>query len=288
MRVSLGLAAGRHRLTKGEDGAWIGTSRRPAGRGVPLLPPQHRRRHVQRPRHANFYGSSRWGSGIEIPAQDADFYALKNVPHGQLQQILFSSQEHRHAVAAPSSTRRPDYDKDTSKRYPVLYLQHGWGEDETGWGSQGRADLIMDNLIAEGRQAVHHRDDLRHDQRHPQIGGLGSFDFGPFETVLIDELIPYIDANFRTLADQPNRAMAGLSMGGMRDQADHAGATSTSSRTSACSAAAASRSTDVEGMPGLQAEGRSWCSSATAARSSKPAHRPAGRAAGDPRATPRR
>jgi hypothetical protein len=97
----------------------------------------------------------------------------------------------------------------------VLYLQHGWGEDETGWGSQGHANLIMDNLLAEGRTKpflIVMTYGMTNDTR---IGGLASFNIGPFQTVLVDELIPYIDANFRTLADQPHRAMAGLSMGGM-------------------------------------------------------------------------
>ena len=97
-----------------------------------------------------FYGASRWGSGIEIPAKDQDFYALKNVPHGQLREVLYfskTSNSTRHCfVYTP-----PDYDKDPNKRFPVLYLQHGMGEDETGWGNQGHANLIMDNLIADGK-----------------------------------------------------------------------------------------------------------------------------------------
>jgi enterochelin esterase-like enzyme len=109
----------------------------------------------------------------------------------------------------------PDYDKDQTRRYPVLYLQHGWGEDETAWSNQGHANLIMDNLIAEGKikpflivMTYGMTNDVR-------IGGMANFRIEPFQTVLVDELIPYIDANFRTLSDQPHRAMAGLSMGGM-------------------------------------------------------------------------
>ena len=98
----------------------------------------------------NFYGSTRWESGIEIPAHDQDFYALKDVPHGNVQQILFPSKstntQRRAFVYTP-----PGYEKDKSKKYPVLYLQHGWGEDETAWSNQGHANLIMDNLIAEGK-----------------------------------------------------------------------------------------------------------------------------------------
>ena len=98
----------------------------------------------------------------------------------------------------------------------MLYLQHGWGEDETAWSNQGHANLIMDNLIAEGKikpfiivMTYGMTNDVK-------MGGMKNFKIEPFQTVLIDELIPYIDANFRTLADQPHRAMAGLSMGGWK------------------------------------------------------------------------
>ena len=96
-----------------------------------------------------FYGSSRWGSGVEVPAHDEDFYALKNVPHGQLREVHFFSKIANATLHCFVYTP-PDYEKD-SKRYPVLYLQHGAGEDEHGWGGQGYAGLIMDNLIAEGK-----------------------------------------------------------------------------------------------------------------------------------------
>ena len=97
-----------------------------------------------------FYGASRWGSGVEVPAQDQDFYAVKDVPHGQLRQTLYYSKSANASLRCFVYTP-PDYEKDQSKRYPVLYLQHGGGEDETGWGSQGHAGLIMDNLIAAGK-----------------------------------------------------------------------------------------------------------------------------------------
>jgi enterochelin esterase-like enzyme len=162
----------------------------------------------------NFYGSVRWESGIEIPAHDQDFYALKAVPHGNVQQILFPSKSTNTSRRAFVYTP-PDYDKDRSTRYPVLYLQHGWGEDETAWTNQGRANLIMDNMIADGSikpfiivMTYGMTNDIK-------FGGLRNFDVTPFQTVLVDELIPYVDTNFRTIADQPHRAMAGLSMGGM-------------------------------------------------------------------------
>jgi enterochelin esterase-like enzyme len=162
----------------------------------------------------NFYGSTRWESGIEIPAHDQDFYALKDVPHGRVQQILFPSKSTNTSCRAFVYTP-PDYDKDLTKRYPVLYLQHGWGEDETAWSNQGHANLIIDNLIAEGKAKPFLIVMTYGMTNEIRFGGLRNFDISPFQTVLVDELIPYIDANFRTLSDQSNRAMAGLSMGGM-------------------------------------------------------------------------
>jgi enterochelin esterase-like enzyme len=100
------------------------------------------------------------------------------------------------------------------KTYPVLYLQHGWGENEYGWGVR-LCPLIMDNLIAEGKTKPFIIVMTYGMTNDTQPGGIRNFDIKPFETVLVDELIPYTDSNFRTLSDQPNRAMAGLSMGGM-------------------------------------------------------------------------
>ena len=88
-------------------------------------------------------------SGFEIPAPDQGFYALKDVPHGKVEQILFPSKS-TNTIRRAFVYTPPEYDKDQATRYPVLYLQHGWGEDETAWSNQGRANLIMDNLIAEG------------------------------------------------------------------------------------------------------------------------------------------
>lgn len=169
---------------------------------------------VNDPGANNYYGSTRWESGIEIPAHDRDFYAAKNVPHGNVQQVLFNSPstglQKRAFVYTPA-----EYNKNTKKKYPVLYLQHGWGEDETAWSNQGHANLIMDNLIAEGKCEpfiIVMTYGMTNEARH---GTIGSFNPKNFETVLVDELIPYIDSNFRTIPNKKNRAMAGLSMGGM-------------------------------------------------------------------------
>jgi len=210
---SVSVNIGRTQLTKDEEGYWVGTSQ-PLDEGFHYYHLTIDGGTFNDPGTLNFYGSIRWESGIEIPAHDQDFYALKNVPHGKVQQILFPSKSTNTSRRAFVYTP-PGYDKDQTKRYPVLYLQHGWGEDETAWSNQGHANLIMDNLIAEGKIKpflIVMTYGMTNDTR---IGGLRNFDIGPFQTVLVDELIPYIDANFRTLSDQPNRAMAGLSMGGM-------------------------------------------------------------------------
>ncbi len=217
--VSLGLGgqSGGTVLSKDAEGVWMGTTAGPMDEGFHYYHVTIDGGVFNDPGTLNYYGSTRWESGIEIPAADQDFYALKNVPHGNVVQILFPSPStgtpRRAFVYTP-----PGYDADQSKRYPVLYLQHGWGEDETAWSNQGHANLIMDNMIAEGKIApfmIVMTYGMTNDIRPGGGGGMRSFQIDPFETVLLKELIPYVDANFRTLADINHRAMAGLSMGGM-------------------------------------------------------------------------
>ena len=214
VKVSLGLGGrGGTVLSKAADGSWTGTTAGPLDEGFHYYHLTIDGGIFNDPGTLNFYGSTRWESGIEIPAHDADFYALKDVPHGRVEQILFPSPstnaQRRAFVYTP-----PGYDRNPRARYPVLYLQHGWGEDETAWSNQGHANLIMDNLIAAGKARpfiIVMTYGMTNDVRP---GGLANFDIKPFQTVLLKELIPYIDGNFRTLADQRHRAMAGLSMGG--------------------------------------------------------------------------
>ncbi|NLT76257.1 MAG: esterase, partial [Planctomycetes bacterium] len=147
--VLLDIGGVRYPMTKGDDGAWVGDSA-PQDEGFHYYQLNIDGAQVPDPGSLFFYGAGRWGSGVECPAKDQDFYALKNVPHGQIRENLYYSKVN-------NSLRRcfvytpPDYDKDTTARYPVLYLQHGGGEDETGWPNQGKTNLIMDNLIAEGK-----------------------------------------------------------------------------------------------------------------------------------------
>ncbi|MEN6307870.1 MAG: alpha/beta hydrolase-fold protein [Anaerohalosphaeraceae bacterium] len=213
--VSLGLGGrGGTTLAKADDGVWMGTTAGPLDEGFHYYHLTVDGGTFNDPGALNFYGSTRWESGIEIPAHDQDFYALKDVPHGRVQHILFPSKSTNTSRRAFVYTP-PDYEKDLNHRYPVLYLQHGWGEDETAWSNQGRVNLIMDNLLADGKTKPFLIVMTYGMTNEIRFGGLRNFDIGPFQTVLVDELIPYIDAIFRTFSDQPNRAMAGLSMGGM-------------------------------------------------------------------------
>jgi enterochelin esterase-like enzyme len=201
-------------LARADDGSWMGTTAAPLDEGFHYYHLTVDGGTFNDPGTLNFYGSIRWESGIEIPAHDRDFYAVKDVPHGRVQQVLFPS-ESTDTVRRAFVYTPPGYDTDLSREYPVLYLQHGWGEDETAWSNQGHANLIMDNLIADGATEPFLIVMTYGMTNDTPIGGLAGFDIEPFQTVLVDELIPYIDTHFRTLSDQPNRALAGLSMGGM-------------------------------------------------------------------------
>lgn len=212
--VSLGLGGkGGTKLVKGEDGVWTGTTEGPMDEGFHYYHLTVDGGVLNDPGANNFYGSTRWESGIEIPAKDQDFYALKNVPHGNVQQVLFFSKS-TNTVRRAFVYTPPFYGKANTK-YPVLYLQHGWGEDETAWSTQGHANLIMDNLLADGKIKPFIIVMTYGMTNEAKFGQINSFNFKGFETVLVDELIPYIDANFNTIADKNHRAMAGLSMGGM-------------------------------------------------------------------------
>lgn len=211
--VSLGLGGrGGTQLGKAEDGTWMGTTAGPMDEGFHYYHLTIDGGTFNDPGTLNFYGSTRWESGIEIPAHDKDFYALKDVPHGNVQQILFPSKSTNTSRRAFVYTP-PGYDG--KKRYPVLYLQHGWGEDETAWSNQGHANLIMDNLIAEGKIKPFIIVMTYGMTNDTKPGGIRNFKIDAFQTVLVDELIPYVDAHFKTFANKSNRAMAGLSMGGM-------------------------------------------------------------------------
>ena len=228
--VQLDIGAVKYDLTKDAEGSWMGESA-PQDEGFHYYQLNIDGASVPDPNSLYFYGAGRWGSGIEVPAGDQEFYALKNVPHGQVREQIYFSESN-------STLRRcfvytpPGYDQDPEKRYPVLYLQHGGGEDETGWSNQGKANLIMDNLIAEGRSVpfiivmdngtwrMPERDrqaprETAQNEDRPRTWPPQGWADG-FMKTLLQDIIPMIDNNYRTLADPQHRAMAGLSMGGMQ------------------------------------------------------------------------
>ena len=214
--VSLGLGGrGGTVLRKDKDGVWTGTTEGPMDEGFHYYHLTIDGGVFNDPGTHNYFGSCRWESGIEIPAHDKDFYACRmDIPHGNVQQVLLPSKS-TGAMARALVYTPPTYGKDKKERFPVLYLQHGWGEDENAWSNQGHANLIMDNLIADGKIKpfiIVMTYGLTNDIK---FGTIGQFTAKEFETLLVDELVPYIDSHFATKADKWNRAMAGLSMGGI-------------------------------------------------------------------------
>ena len=221
--VSLGLGGrGGTVLRKDKDGVWTGTTEGPMDPGFHYYHLTIDGGVFNDPGTHNYFGSCRWESGIEIPAPDQAFYQYRpEIEHGNVQQVLFHSNSTGGMQTAWVYTP-PTYGNTTIKggkatpvRYPVLYLQHGWGENETSWFRQGCAGLIMDNLIAEGKIKPFIVVMAYGLTNNIKFGTIGQFTAKEFETVLVDELIPYIDSHFLTKADKWNRAMAGLSMGGM-------------------------------------------------------------------------
>lgn len=211
-------------MTRGSDGTWSVTI-------PPPVPGFHyywfvlNGVSVNDPGSRTYFGYSRETSGIEIPEGGVDFYAIKNVPHGEVRERWYLSHTtgawRRALVYTP-----PDYDKSAGRRYPLLILQHGMGEDETGWTRQGKAQFILDNLIAAGKArpmiVVMDRGYAGKPGEPPfaltRTTRLRDIQlaFSAFSDVVTHDLIPAIDASYRTIADREHRAMAGLSMGGMQ------------------------------------------------------------------------
>ncbi len=211
----------RGEMTKEADGYWSLVSKEPEVVGFHYYQIIIDGVSTADPNGKPFFGMGKWVSGIEIPEQGVDYYKPKNVPHGLVSESWYYSnvrKEWRHCfVYTP-----PGYDKNANKKYPVLYLQHGMGENETSWSNQGKMNFILDNLIAEGKAV-------------PMIvvmdnGNIEVFRTAPGETpndarakfgadftpILLNEIIPHIESNFRVYTDRENRAMAGLSWGGLQ------------------------------------------------------------------------
>jgi len=185
---------------------------------------------VSDPSSTAYFGGSKWASAVEVPEAGVDYYLPKDVPHGQVRQVWYHSSVTDTWRDAYVYTP-PDYDTKPKERYPVLYLQHGGGEDESGWVRQGKANFILDNLIAAGSTkpmivVMANGYATRAGYVVPDLSGklFGSPEFmkvmqermGAFEDDMTQALIPFIDKTFRTLPNRDHRAMAGLSMGGMQ------------------------------------------------------------------------
>ncbi len=211
-----GLAATPIDLARGADGAWTVTTP-PAEPGLHYYWFLVDSAMAMDPGSETYFGYNRQTSGVEVPDPDGDFYAAKDVPHGEVRERWYWSKvtgaPRRAVVYTP-----PDYDANPRTRYPVLYLQHGAGEDERGWVKQGRMNFIMDNLIAQGRarpMLVVMESGYATAPGSAAAPTPGVFPgTRAFPDVVIKDLIPMVDATYRTLADREHRAMAGLSMGG--------------------------------------------------------------------------
>ena len=235
--VGLDIAGKIYEMTKDENGLWTGTSE-PQDEGFHYYQLNIDGANVPDPNSLYYYGASRWGSGIEIPSDDQDFWQVKNVPQGSVSEVFYWStyteQMRRCHVYLPH-----EYFTNPTKKFPVLYLQHGMGENEYGWAEQGHTAQIMDNLIAEGKAVPciivmdnglntrrpgeqggfggfgGSRPQGAPGQGGPRRGGFGGFSEG-FKNVLFNDIIPMVEKNYRVMADAQHRAYAGLSMGGMQ------------------------------------------------------------------------
>ena len=208
-------------MAKGEDGVWTVTTKPldPGFHYYYLMIDGYR---FSDPASESFFGVGKMMSGIEIPAPDQAFYMPTNVPHGQIRECYYLPEvgkgHRRFFVYTP-----PDYDSNPNTRYPVLYLQHGMGEDERGWVTQGKLNIVIDNLIAEGRCKPvvivvsngecstlfrpKQGEDINEARKH----------FGAnFTPILLNEIIPFVEKTFRVLTDRDHRGMAGLSWGGFQ------------------------------------------------------------------------
>jgi enterochelin esterase-like enzyme len=211
--VQLDLCNKKYDMVRDEKGAWTCTSD-PQVVGFHYYSVLIDSVAVMDRNSQSFFGSNWESSGIEIPeGSEGDYYRFnKSIPHGQVHSIYYWSDVNgleRHVnVYVPA-----EYEKNPKKKYPVLYLVHGWGEDENGWSNQGHLANIMDGLISSGKAVpmiiVMPSGDIK---TSPDVREIS----GSITDIYVKDLIPFIDASFRTNPDKEHRAMAGLSRGGFQ------------------------------------------------------------------------
>jgi enterochelin esterase-like enzyme len=196
----------KYDMTKGEDGVWS-VKTGPQSSGIHYYSLIVDGVSVSDPASETFYGCSRMMSCIEIPYKNAPQYEVKNVPHGDIRTVRYFS-------TVTNSWRQmyiytpAGYDKDLNKKYPVIYIMHGGGEDARGWVCQGRSDLILDNLAAEGKAPK-----MILVSFDANVGGFGKN--GPVEDEIMKNVVPFVEKNYRAIPLASKRALAGLSMGGI-------------------------------------------------------------------------
>lgn len=177
---------------------------------------------VADPASESFFGTGKWTSGIEIPTDGEDFFKAKQVPHGEVRGVYYFSktmnQTRRCFIYTP-----PGYDASKKTKYPVLYLQHGMAEDETGWSVQGHMNYILDNLIAEGKakpmlvvmESGNIEEAFRANPGEDVNKARNQFG-ASFTPMLLNDLIPMVESRYKARTDKGGRAMAGLSWGGFQ------------------------------------------------------------------------
>jgi enterochelin esterase-like enzyme len=201
-----------YEMTRGENGVWTVTT-------DPVRPGFHYYEliidgwHGNDPASESYFGWGQQSSGLEVPDPSLDFYDAKDVAHGEVRGCYYRSKV-TGAIRRAFVYTPPGYDRNPKQRYPVLYLQHGAGESERGWTAQGRANFILDNLLVAGRtKPMIIVMENGYATKGGQKASAGSRDNGAFEELVVRDLVPLIDANYRTMADRDHRAIAGLSMG---------------------------------------------------------------------------
>jgi enterochelin esterase-like enzyme len=207
------MGAKEYSLVKGEKGLWTVTTN-PCRPGFHYYELSIDGFHCADPSSQLYFGWGRWSSGLEVPDDTLNFYLPQNVPHGDIRYHGYQSKT-TNAFRKCLVYTPPGYDENISMRYPVLYLQHGAGESELGWSMQGKVNFILDNLIAAGKAkpmliVMDNGYAASPGVENPQRPGR---DENLFAKLVVDELIPMIDSQFRTQPNRENRAIAGLSMG---------------------------------------------------------------------------